>query len=248
MEDCLYKKYQDLFDENEGLLKITDKQLAFIAGKKPTNDLQSISIFLWCRATVTMQAIQVLCKEGFGEDALALVRCLFEILVTLRYIKNNPQRRGKRFFQFSVIQEKEYSERYVKAGIGEVTEENLKEINTAYEKTKNIFGPKDINWTDFITILKRNHSIKEMAEETNMTWDYDFVYYSLSHLFIHTSPRGTMKYTMESLDGGIIPVLRPGDRQTRESLSLSQRYFAGILKDFNGIWGSNVEIKAQFLC
>lgn len=249
MNTFIYNKYKKLFEDNQKLLKIVDTQLAFISGKNPKNEFQMAVILLWSKATVTMQAIQVLCKNGFGEDALSLVRCLFEILISIRYLEKKPKLRSKRFFQFYALQEKEYMDRYTQAGIGKVSKSSRDEINKEYMKIKQARNSKDKNWTDFITSNKRNHNIKNVAEEVNLSWDYDFVYYSLSHLFTHSTPRGASKYMLNaSSTNSIIPILRPGDRQIKEALALSQRYFSGVLKDFNRIWKTKTNIKSEFSC
>jgi hypothetical protein len=50
-----------------------------------------IFLFILTRACKTFDAIIILCKNGFGQDAAILLRGLFESYVTAKYIVSHPQ-------------------------------------------------------------------------------------------------------------------------------------------------------------
>ncbi|MBA7535786.1 hypothetical protein ES705_28044 [subsurface metagenome] len=77
---------------------------------------------LFSKTFKTYKSINILCKEGYGQDAGILLRSLFEIYVNITYIsKDEPEKMAKRYYEYSYIGKKhlvELSDRHNLEKIG----------------------------------------------------------------------------------------------------------------------------------
>ena len=114
-----------------------------------------------------------LIKKGYGMDAMVLVRTMLNNLINCVWIMTKKQKtRAKRFINYNFVIRKKFLEivkkypndlNYFQKIINEE-----KQINLGYKKVEKYFK-KDINRWPGMTIY-------QMAKETKLEWDYDFVY------------------------------------------------------------------------
>ena len=58
---------------------------------KDLTQYNSIANALFCKTVTTFYATWILCKNGYGQDAIVLVRTMMENTVTLAYINSDPK-------------------------------------------------------------------------------------------------------------------------------------------------------------
>ncbi|MGC2111247.1 MAG: DUF5677 domain-containing protein [Candidatus Korobacteraceae bacterium] len=74
-----------------------------IQKSKPESFHRWVTYFLFTKAFKSFQAAQILCRCGYGSDALSLCAVLFEDLVDLLYIGKAPVRRSRRYAEFEQV-------------------------------------------------------------------------------------------------------------------------------------------------
>lgn len=78
---------------------------------------QITSLALAAKALKNYQAVLTLCSHGFGEAALVVVRGLFEDIVNLAYISQEPGERAQLFAEFNIIEKKRLLANLERAGL-----------------------------------------------------------------------------------------------------------------------------------
>jgi hypothetical protein len=99
-----------LFDANEQLSAFIRRVWATTSLAPPEEmaPKQAVVLFALGKAYKTHRAIQILCSEGYGEDAAILQRSLFELAVETRYITRSPlQKRALRWLDYDVVSQYE---------------------------------------------------------------------------------------------------------------------------------------------
>ena len=145
------------------------------------------TFYYFCeKANQTLNAILLLIEKGCINDAYILLRSLFEVQVTCRYIYFDIPNRLPKFLNFGWIE----SKRRIDKGVIRVDKEQLEEINKNFEKYKNDYKSK-IYW----------ESTKVMAEdeEVNQKNDYDLVFLYCSSL-LHVNPLAQQDYFIQKAD------------------------------------------------
>lgn len=145
------------------------------------------AFYYFCvKAYQTLNAILLLVEKDFINDAYILLRSLFELQVTCRYIYFDIPNRLNKFLNFGWIESKR---RLEKGGL-KVDNKQSKEIYKNYEKFKNEYKNKT-----------RWESIKVMAEdeEVKQGTDYYSVYRYCSGL-VHVNPLAQLNYFILQID------------------------------------------------
>jgi hypothetical protein len=105
------------------------------------------------------EAILVLCREGYGSEAMALSRIMLEMLITLRWITNNDQLRRAEDFAFFVAKRKEYAARsFAKYQPGNPI---AADVVTFVENTYKQYADKYKSWN----FWSNSNTLKELASE-----------------------------------------------------------------------------------
>lgn len=77
-----------------------------VRGRKPTGLFVTVVLGLYAKAVKTFRAILLLGKHGFGEDAIALQRCLVEILANIKYLdKKDSGNLAEQYWGFTDLQD-----------------------------------------------------------------------------------------------------------------------------------------------
>jgi hypothetical protein len=94
----------DLVDASAAALSLSQSVLNGIGTNGIDSEYKAVTYFIFAKALKTANAVQILCRTGFGSDGLALCAVLFENLVDLLYIGASPKRRATRYFQFENVE------------------------------------------------------------------------------------------------------------------------------------------------
>jgi hypothetical protein len=68
------------------------------SGRTAETELQQAVLFFFSQAYKSLQAVELLCAQGFTEDAYRLARGIYELRLQAIYMGNKPDSRSKLFF------------------------------------------------------------------------------------------------------------------------------------------------------
>jgi len=155
--------------------------------KEKEEELKKGAFYYFCaKAYQTLNAILLLVEKGYINDAYILLRSLFEVQVTSRYIYFDIPNRLKKFLNFGWIESKR---RIEKAGL-KVDKQQMEEIYKNYEIFKNEFKNK-CRW-ESIAVMTQDKEVKQEV-------DYYSVYRYCSGL-VHPNPLAQLNYFIQKTD------------------------------------------------
>jgi hypothetical protein len=172
-------------------------------------------LFFLVKAVKTYHAIEVLCREGFEEDALVLTRTLVEICFQVQYIAEEPSR-ARLFIDHDAVRRYEYYLDYKEASkradlpdleVDEKSEEH-RELVAQYESLRSRYRRRGTWWGDTIWKLAEHLGSAAIARYVMLYWEQS----GLTHSAI-TSARRYMDE--DSLDGSIVILYDPQEMQSR---------------------------------
>lgn len=102
---ALNRKYRAYFRTNDELLNLADRMRTKRAARNVGDMCRATLNYLLGKSRDTYQSIQILCKTGFGRDALILTRSLLENLITVLYMfqdEKKTEERIKEWIQFDL--------------------------------------------------------------------------------------------------------------------------------------------------
>jgi hypothetical protein len=155
--------------------------------KEDEEELKKGVFYYFCeKAYQTLNAILLLIRKGYINDAHILLRSLFEVQITCRYIYFDIPNRLNKFLNFGWIESKQRLEKRAL----KVDEKQSEEIYKNYEKFKNEYKNKS-----------RWESIKSMAEDNEVKQEAEYysVYRYCSGL-VHVNPLTQLKYFIQKTD------------------------------------------------
>ncbi len=147
------------------------------------------SLFFFCRAFKAYQAVAMLWREGFSEDAYSLARTVYELRLQAIYLSRDPAPRAKLFIRHwfkagfgtlellkkrgrpEWLQSLEIAEREIRAAAAEL---GIVDVFDDPEDAKRAIGRK---WWDAGI---RGTGIKGLVEELGIGEEYDWVYAQMS--------------------------------------------------------------------
>jgi len=235
--DTIYSITEGIFDQ--GWRSKKDSIYEYVIG------------LLFGKALKTYKSINILCKEGYGQDAGILLRSLFEIYVSIAYIsKDEPEKRAKRYYDYSYIERKHLVELFDRYELkekgfkdaGEAIQRNREEICRLYYEVKNNYKNEKGKIDEFRWSGK---SIKKMAIDCGLETDYAVVFFIFSQL-VHSSSMTERLYVHAniaerriSLDAG------PSEEYIEIVLPHSSTIFVRILEKFNSVFNLGKERKIE---
>lgn len=235
--DTIYSIIEGIFDQ--GWRSKEDSIYEYVIG------------LLFGKAFKTYKSINILCKEGYGQDAGILLRSLFEIYVSIAYIsKDEPEKRAKRYYDYSSIERKHLVELFDRYELkekgfknaGEAIKRNREEIYRLYDEVKNNYKNEKGKIDEFRWSGK---SIKEMAIDCGLETDYAVVFFIFSQL-VHSTSMTERLYVHAniaerriSLDAG------PSEEYIEIVLPHSNTILVRILEKFNSVFNLGKEGKIK---
>jgi hypothetical protein len=198
-------RFKKLYELNEQLHQLAARHMG--ADLNELNHKSFFAAFILGKAYKTHEAIMLLCKQGYGEDAFMLSRTLFELMIMLLYIlSDNTDDRLIRYAEHDWVNRKQMldyvatNDRLLK-GLNEKIKlaagepDVLAIIEAEYTRVMNKHGYDFKGWSD--------KSIQKMAEEVGRGDAYKTVY-KLQCNVGHTNPRSMNEYIQQTKDGLII--------------------------------------------
>jgi hypothetical protein len=171
---------------------------------------------LFLKGFNTFWATYILCREGFGSEALITVRSLFNLVIDSLWIaKDGSGERAERYLAFDIIYRKQRAD-VMKSYNPELPDPpNFADIEKQYNllKTKfKLIGTRKDKWTD--------KTIRDRATEVGKEKDYAIIYSYLSEIE-HSGASSLAKY-VEADETNL--KLRPGPSTSLIHMALILNY------------------------
>ena len=226
--------FKELEHLNDYLDNILDNRL--MAGFSYSIPKELFTTFVIAKSRKTHEAITLLCKNGFGEDAFMLSRTLFELLIIFLYILKDTKNRLARYIKYDhVTREKLYNYISTKPEFlrdERATPEVIQQIHDAYKEVKDDYE-KPFTWSD--------KTIGEMSKEVGRFEAYKTVY-KLQCILSHSEPRSINDYFKEENELLVIDV-GAKTNLIDKSLIVNFDFFFAILEEVNEVFKLGLEEK-----
>jgi len=226
-------KFNELERLNTDLDAILGARLE--AGASYTDSKQLFTIFVIAKASRTHEAVTLLCKNGFGEDAFMLSRTLFELLIIFLYIlADEKDDRLARYMEYDHITRKKlYNHIATRPELlndGRATPEIFQQIRGAYEDVKDNYE-KPFTWSD--------KSIEEMSKEVGR-WETYKTAYKLQCILSHSESRSMNEYFKEE-DGALVVDMGAKTNLIEQSLAINFDFFFSVIEKANEVFSFGLE-------
>lgn len=230
----LHRKYAAYFRTNDELLELGDR----MRRKPPTRNVGDVARatlnYLFGKSCDTYQSIQILCKTGFGRDALILVRSLLENLITILYMFQEEKKTEERiaeWIQFDLRDrrilldaiEREPTDFFKVKG---KWVEKKSEIRKSYEQL-----PERIK-------KKQGWNYEQLAREVGLEAQY--IYYRHLSSLVHPTSTGAKGYMAVKKNRVLIRV-GPDSKSIPNALVFGHHYFWMILNQVNSVFNLGEE-------
>lgn len=232
---ALDKTYGVDFKANDDLLDIADRMRKECPGKDVGDLCRATLNYLLSKSRDTYQSIQVLCKTGFGRDALILTRSLFENLIIILYMFEEEEKTEERITEWILC-----GERKRKILLDAIEREpsdffNIKgkwlqkkgEIQKSYKQLPERIRKRQ-SWID--------KGYEQLASKVGLEAEY--IYYRSLCDLAHSTSASAKGYVRVEKNRVMIRV-GPGEKSIPNALVFSHRYFLMILNRVNLVFSLN---------
>ena len=173
------------------------KRVASIRAPDPEQLAYKITMwFFFCKAYKSFQAVRLLWKGGFAEDALALSRTIYELLLQAAYMRQNPRERAKLFAEFDPVARYAWYEQLKTLNRPELVKDmesrpgDLQELKAQHDRYKDAYPQVHRGWT--------GKSIRTLAKDLGSAFETHYVaYYWIQSNVIHSSISAVGQYLSE---------------------------------------------------
>ena len=198
--------------------------------------------FAMGKAFKTYEAIGLLCRSGYGEDAFMLARTLFELMVTTAYIlQDTTEDRLTRYVNHDwVIRKQMYnyiaSDEALLAGLNKEIEssnnpDTVAEVEAEYKKVMEKYKYQNGTWSD--------KKIDGMSESIGRLDMYKTVY-KLQCTLSHANARSMNEYMSVTEEGTILNI-GPNWDLVKNTLVIAFDCFFHITQEANNKFGWGLE-------
>lgn len=237
---------------------IEDLSLTFVA-RMPTfphsEDIEEWAYhatvhFFFCKSFKTYQAMRILCRLGFLEDANVLARTIFELSLQARWVQADPKPRARQFAEHDPVRRyswylraKEIPKLKAQTDWLEAQTGKLAELEDQYLELAQKFlkpGKKTVEKPDDTVTNWWGHSIYWLAKKLGAEDEYATIYWLQSD-FVHTSTtsfKNYLKHTEDGWEANCFPT--PGKEFTKLAYWAS-RWLAIIIRILNVAWNLRME-------
>ncbi|MDB5204413.1 MAG: hypothetical protein JWP09_441 [Candidatus Taylorbacteria bacterium] len=229
-----------LLDLNDELHKLVDTKLQLDITEG--NNKSFFVAFAIGKAFKSHEAILLLCKNGYGEDAFMLARTLFELMITTAYIsQDTTDDRLTRYMNHDWVTRKQMydyvvSKESLLAGLNQEIEASnkqdvLAEVEAEYKKVMEKYKYQNGTWSD--------KSIKGMSESVGRSDAYNTIY-RLQCTVGHTNARSMNEYMHRTILN-----IGPNWDLVKSTLVVSFDCLFHIAQEANAQfnWGLNTELE-----
>lgn len=176
----IFLKYRKLFK----IFKKTKRLLGKIHRKQKvaydeSNDFSKILIFFVAKIGTTTEAIHLLCKKGFGKDALVLLRTVFESFANFKYMHEN-KKEVQKFLLYELYEKKRMCRSLLDLETIPVNKQKITKQMTQLEcewrKVKHNFEYQDKKGKKQIMNSWSGKNLASICDKIGMKEEYDMLY------------------------------------------------------------------------
>jgi hypothetical protein len=257
-DNVVYREFKPFFDLEKTILDFGNQSQDDV---KPWSKDESFESYLrdvmsrlYSSSLKTFLSILFLCNKGHGENAMSLVRTIFDNYLTLRYIQQNPSDSIYKFLNYPYLEKKfmldraEQPDGKLRPDVKIMVLEKEMEILDQYHQVKILYVKQGEDEEKSLKKFKSGKwagvSRRRMAEDTCLAFDYDYVFHFHSH-FTHPHPMGLSGFCEET-ELEVRYGAKPSAKEVFPALPVAMRYFLLILKEWAELFQLNkgTEIEA----
>lgn len=209
------------------------------------SNFKKVLLFILVKNFQTAQAIETLCKKGFGQDAMPLVRVMTENLIEIYYMKLDKEKKAKAYLDYdnyNVLKDINELLSINSAGIDkEKLYKRKKELEIEWNKVKGNYRTPNGNTCNHWSCK----GLKQMAKEAGMLFIYSFLY-RLASDFAHGSRRIARDYILGRDGKGIVIELGASESLIDKIVPTAAVYLLSIVKisdeEYNGGFQDRIDI------
>jgi len=198
----------------------------------PTTLPQGVMLYWFVKAAKTYDALLLLWREGYWQDAVALSRTLLEIVLQSRYLSGDPAVRAELFVihdqraRLKMLKKADYYNDPSDTDISDLIK-SLKPTPAALESWRNWWG--------------KDQSIRDLAKSVGLEELYDSAY-GLQSVLVHSAPPGTSFYLFGTsdtirVDWKANPVAPEKENMAETFIASASTYIMDIVDVLGAIYG-----------
>lgn len=192
------------------------------------DDFSKTTILFTAKTVCRVQSIELLCKRGFAQDAILLLRAMLEDLITFKYIKKDKTR-VKDFVDFDNLERLRLGEAIL-ATPELLSGHTLEKARRRQEELQNVWSSMKSRFTRRGRTFTRfsGKRLKEMCETESDKKHYDFFYGYFSK-YVHPSLLTADEYVLGIKGNEVVTQAGPNSRMVSEVLWSTTTYFMQLL-------------------
>lgn len=197
----------------------------------------AVLCFLFVKSYKTAGAVLLLCRNGYQEDALILVRSIFESALWVLYIfkdgKNVEEKARAFIYRATIERAKKIREVYEQHQEEDQLKRQLEELLHETEREVSKIKEEYQGRAHLLKYGKKN--VKELAAETGMVYLYPTFYWE-SSLYSHSASGSSVPFVIES-EKHLHFLAAPADDRTPDVILSLCDFFLRIIKAFDSYFG-----------
>ncbi len=226
----IHGEYRPVFEETERLM-----ELANALFRKPVSEpLHAVLRLIAQSASNSFGAVIILVLNGYGSDAMRLVRSMIEAEIVAHYLAKHPEEVKPYINHITVAQQEliEAMRRYTPEALKRIGAEAIRRTATAAASVQKRSGKRRKRWTA--------KTVKQMADEIQLGELYDTVYAWASSMH-HVDIFGLAIQT----DGTLAVEPAPSEKWTGHALLDAHASFLRILRCYSDAAGLGMDEALQ---
>ena len=199
-----------------------------------TDPFSKITISYISKNLQTAKAVRLLCRMGFGQDALTQLRVMFEALIDFGYMRVD-KRRVKDYTDFDLYYKLKLGRKLDKHKIKveqEKWEARQKELQTKWNKVKQRFTYQNPKGKEVVFSRWSGKDLRAMAEEIDLGKAYDY-FYTYASGFVHSMAASANDYVLGREQDSVVVEVGASETMISEALHTNQAILLDILEIIN---------------
>lgn len=166
------KKIKILYQELMNLLDVFFKKIKY--NDREDEYYEKVLLTLFMISFKHLRGIYLLCREGYGPQAMILLRSIIEIGIDIKYMRDEKESRSKLYLGYENIEKYQmykdvHNKKFFSEEDPEVLEKSARVLRENYDRELEVRGSLDKrNWAGI--------NRYEMAKGTGLEELYDYVY------------------------------------------------------------------------
>ena len=200
-------------------------------------------VFILTKNIKTLQAIEILCKNGFGQDALLLLRSMLESVISLGYIILDKENRGQLYLEYGDFLKLKSGKVLLRTNSGvdkTRIQARVQELEREWDSIKHKF----LNREGEVCPTWSCKNLREMAIKANLLSVYEWTY-PLCSSYAHTTSSIAYSYVLGIDKKGVVLEVGTSHQFIGAVLPTATSLLIYILNfvdsEFNSGFGSGIE-------